>query len=569
MDIVMEIRKATGVSSGIGIGRTVVVDDFSVDTAKRPGQPDIEIKRLSDAAEKLAADLEKKAASASEEQAGILESHIMLLADPFVVSGINDVIKSENCNCEYAVAEVMASYIAMFRDSGDELLAARSIDLKDIQDNLLMLLSGITPFDPAAIAEGSVLVADELTTSVAAGISPKLISAIVTRVGGRTSHTAIIARSLGIPAVSGVDIAGITDGQALIVDGTDGLLIIEPSNEQLEEYKSKLEEHARQKAALEVYRGLESVTQDGKRIELCANIGLETDIVTAIEADAEGVGLFRTEFLYMDRPVIPNEEEQFSVYKKAAVAFGEKPVIIRTLDIGGDKAIPALGLDKEENPFLGWRAVRYCLDRQDVFRSQLRAILRASAFGNIKIMIPMISGAEELESSVQLIEDVKTELKGENIDFNENIDVGIMIETPSAAISADCLADTAKFFSIGTNDLTQYTLAVDRGNEKVARLYTTYSPAVLRLIHGVAKAATEAGIMCGICGEAGGDPRMIRFLIGCGLTELSMTGNSILQARQIVRECSYEKLHEKVERELYSLKNVGDAEIFLDSLEKI
>lgn len=562
----MEISKATGVSEGIGIGRAVVVDTIIPDTGKRQGQSDVEKERLKNAVEKLTANIQKKASSASEEQAGILESHIMLLGDPFIISGIEEVIDRESCNSEYAVAEVMKNYIAMFRESGDELLAARSIDLKDIQDNLLMLLAGITPFDPGSIARGSVLVADELTTSVAAGISKELISAIVTRLGGRTSHTAIIARSLGIPAVSGADICEIADGELLVVDGTGGCVVRRPTDEQLEEYKAKREVDLERKKALEAYRGLESVTLDGRKIELCANIGLETDIVTAIEADAEGVGLFRTEFLYMDRPSIPNEEEQFSVYKKAAVAFGKRPVIIRTLDIGGDKAIPALGLDKEENPFLGWRAIRYCLDRKDVFRTQLRAVLRASAFGNIKIMIPMISGVEELKSSIALIEEVKRELKGEGVDFNECIDVGIMIETPSAAVLADRLAETADFFSIGTNDLTQYTLAVDRGNDKVANLYTTYNPAVLRLIYNVAQAAAEAGIMCGICGEAGGDPRMIRFLIGCGLSELSMTGNSILQARKIVRESSYEKLRDRVERKLWSLGSVGEAESFLDSL---
>lgn len=563
----MEMRKATGVSEGIGIGRVVVVDTIMTDTAKRRGQSDIEKERLANAAEKLTANLEKKAASASEEQAGILESHIMLLGDPFIISGIEEVIDKESCNSEYAVAQVMENYINMFRESGDELLAARSVDLKDIQDNLLMLLAGVTPFDPGSIARGSVLVADELTTSVAAGISPELISAIVTRTGGRTSHTAIIARSLGIPAVSGADIVGIEDSDLLIVDGTGGCVVWQPTDEQLEEYEAKREAHIERKKALEAYRGMESVTLDGRRIELCANIGLEADIVAAIESDSEGVGLFRTEFLYMDRPTIPKEEEQFSVYKKAAVAFGQKPVIIRTLDIGGDKAIPALGLDKEDNPFLGWRAIRYCLDRQDVFRIQLRAILRASAFGNIKIMIPMLSGVEELKSSAALIEEVKAELRGEGTDFNEHINVGIMVETPSAAIMADKLAGTADFFSIGTNDLTQYTLAVDRGNEKVSNLYTTYSPAILRLIYSVAQAASEAGIMCGICGEAGGDPRMVRFLIGCGLSELSMTGSSILRARQIVRESAYEELRDRVERELWSLGSVREAEAFLDSLD--
>jgi len=552
-----------GISGGIGIGQVVVLPECDLDTSKQTAGP-AEVSRFLAAVTALSEAIRRKQETVGAEQGEILESHMMLLEDPAISAEVQRTIETEDCNSEYAVDQVFETYAALFLASGDELFAARAADLRDIKNNLLLTLDGKALFDVECLPSGTVLAAREVTTTVAAGINPDNVRALITGEGGPTSHTAIIARSLGLPAVAGISQIGA--GGQVIVDGDRGQVILNPTSEVLETYRGLQGEQKARKLMLEAYRGLESVTTDGKSVALFANIGLVTDIAHAIAADAEGVGLFRTEFLYMNRSSAPLEEEQFAAYKQAATAFAGKPVIIRTLDVGGDKEIPYLGIEKEENPFLGWRAIRFCLERQALFRIQLRAILRASAFGRVKIMLPMISCASELKQARALIEEMKRELLAEGIAFDPQIEVGIMIETPAAVLMVDHFAQAADFFSIGTNDLTQYVMAVDRGNQNVAQLCSAYQPAVLRAIYQVAQAANRHGIECGICGEAGADPLLTRFFIGCGIHELSMAGNGILGIRESVRRGSYESAQERVAAGLDTLHDIEDAAAFLRSI---
>ena len=555
--------KGLGVSAGIGIGTAYVIKEYVADVSRKAAGRD-EIGRFNRAVESLSSILGEMAAAVIGEQAEILESHIILLSDPVMLADIENMILSEQCNSEYAVNTVFENYAEIFTQTGDELLMMRAGDMRDIKNNLLAIMNGHELPNLSLIPEDCILVADELTTSLAAGIDEKLTSGLITNIGGPTSHMAIIARSMELPAVAGIaNISEIRHGVGLIIDGDSGEVIVNPTESEIAEYQALANEISIKKKALEKYRGTPGKTLDGRHIELCANIGLETDIQKASESDADGVGLFRTEFLFMNRNAAPSEEEQFAVYKKAALAFGKRPVIIRTLDVGGDKEIPYLGLEKEENPFLGWRAIRYCIDNREVFAAQIRAILRASAFGFVKIMLPMISDIREFRRSKALINDMKRELMEQGIDYDMHINVGIMIETPAAAIMADVLAREADFFSIGTNDLTQYVMAVDRGNQKVAGLYSVYNPAVLRLIRDVANAALLRNIPCGICGEAGADPLLTKFLIGCGINELSMTHSSILEVKSIICRTNYSETKAMISESINQLADVEAATAFL------
>ena len=554
-----------GVSGGIGVGRVMVLKDVVPDVVRKTASRD-ETRRFADAVERLNTALREKADGMRGEKAGIMESHIMLLGDPIMLSEIEELIVRQNCNSEYAANEILEKYAAAFEMSGDDLLTARASDLRDVKNNLIMALCGRDVFEVGEWPAGSVLVARELTPSISACIDPKNVCALITQEGGTTSHAAIIARSLGLPAVTGISAHMLKNCAIAIVNGDTGEVIADPADEVLTQYIDRREESIRHNLELERLRGLANRTVDGKTVSLNVNIGFEADVEKALLADAEGVGLFRTEFLYINRDTAPTEDEQFLVYKKAAETFSGRPVIIRTLDVGGDKNIPYLDTEKEENPFLGWRAIRYCLDRTELFCVQLRAILRASAFGNVKIMLPMIATTTEFQKTKELIEQTKSELLEKRISFDNGIAVGIMIETPAAAIMADRLAEVADFFSIGTNDLTQYVLAVDRGNNNVASLYSTYDPAMLRTIHGVSQAAKTRGIPCGVCGEAGADPLLTGFLIGCDIDELSMVGNSILQVREAVRRTNYADVKDKITKELFSLNSIDESVRFLRSL---
>ncbi|MGF6990485.1 phosphotransferase system enzyme I (PtsI) [Lachnospiraceae bacterium PM6-15] len=562
-------RNGLGVSAGIGMGTTLVIEEIVFDVCKKAVDEESlaeEAKRLHTSIDSLKAYLEKKVAKLGHEQGEILQSHLDLLADPALVPEIEKIITQEKTVSEYAVHQVFEQFIQLFLMSGDELLELRATDLKDLRQNLLRVLGGKELIDVSDAKPGTVLVAQELSTSVAASINPESVVGIVTNVGGKTAHMAIIARSLALPAVVNVGVQDITDGMAVILDGTTGEVLFSPSEEECAEFTKRQRDFQDELKRLEVYRGQASVTKDGKEVELLANIGLELDIGPALAADGEGVGLFRTEFLYMDRSSAPSEDEQFALYQKAAQAFAPGPVIIRTLDVGGDKEIAYLGIGKEENPFLGYRAIRYCLEHQELFKIQLRGILRASAYGKVKIMLPMITTVAEFKEGLALVSEAKAELKEQDIPFDEQIEVGMMIETPAAAMMADVFAKYADFFSIGTNDLTQYTLSVDRGNEKVAGLYSTYDPAVLRMIHRVGEAAAGAGIMWGVCGEAAADPLLTKFFIACGVNELSMAGSSILRIRQQVLETNQFTCAERLAKELKLLETCAEAKTFLESL---
>ncbi len=536
--------KGTGASAGIGIGRAVIVEEKEL-VIKRETvtDPASEIQRFKGAlevsmkqTEALAEDLGKRV---GEKEAEILKGHIMLLSDPMLVGEIETNIQNECMNAEYAIESVCTMYADMFASMGDELMQQRATDMRDIKTRMQKVLLGVASVDIAALPAGSVIVAKDLTPSMTAGINPANVTGIITELGGRTSHSAILARALEIPAV--VALGGILeqvkDGDMAVLDGTEGTVLINPDDAVLAEYQNKRDAFLKEKKDLEQYIGQPSVTKDGVSVELVGNIGKPEDVDKVLQYDGEGVGLFRTEFLFMDRDSMPTEEEQFEAYRKVAVALDGKPVIIRTLDIGGDKEIPYMGLEKDENPFLGYRAVRFCLDRKDdVYRPQLRALLRASAYGNIKIMVPLVTCIEEYRQVKALVHEIMAELDREGIAYNKNIQLGIMVETAAASLIADIFAKEVDFFSIGTNDLTQYTMSVDRGNDKVSYLYSTFNPAVLRSIKRIITCAREAGIMVGMCGEAASDPMMIPLLLAFGLNEFSMSPSAILRARKMVTQ---------------------------------
>lgn len=547
-----------GAAEGIGIGVAKVVREQSVEVIKKD-IPDIEteVKNFMEILEITKAETEEMSQTleknASAKEAEILFGHIMLMSDPMLVDEIVNRIKNDKVCAEYAIDEVCNQYAAVFASMDDELMQQRSTDMHDIKLRLIKKILGIESTDLSKLPYGSILVAKDLTPSMTAGLNPENVLGIVTEFGGKTSHSAILARALEIPAVVGLsDLPDdIKDDTDILIDGENGEVIILPNEEEKAEYEKKRNEFAANKELLKKYRELPSISKDGKRIEIAGNIGSPEDVSKVIENGGEGIGLFRTEFLFMDRDSMPSEEEQFESYKKVAVAMDGKPVIIRTLDIGGDKEIPYMGIQKDENPFLGYRAIRLCLDRkEDIYIPQLRALLRASAFGNIKIMLPLITSMDEIREAKALIETIKAEFDSKNIAYNKDIEVGIMIETAAASLLADIFAKEVDFFSIGTNDLIQYTMSVDRGNVKIAGLYSPFSPAVLRSIHRIITEGKKAGIMVGMCGEAAADPLLIPVLLSWGMDEFSMSASSILKARQIISICDSEALRTKVNKVL-------------------
>lgn len=547
-----------GAAEGIGIGAAKVVREQNVEVVKK-SIPDSEAEvnnfmRILDITkaetEEMSQALEK---NASAKEAEILFGHIMLMSDPMLVDEIVNRIKGESVCAEYAIEEVCNQYAAVFASMDDELMQQRATDMLDIKTRLIKKILGIENTDLSKLPYGSILVAKDLTPSMTAGLNPDNVLGIVTQFGGKTSHSAILARALEIPAVVGLSNLpeDISDDTDILLDGESGEVIILPTDAQKKEYEDKKKKYDANKELLKKYRELPSISKDGKKVEIAGNIGSPEDAKKVIENGGEGIGLFRTEFLFMDRDCIPTEEEQFESYKEVAVAMEGKPVIIRTLDIGGDKEIPYMGIVQDENPFLGYRAIRLCLDRKDdIYIPQLRALLRASAFGNIKIMLPLITSMDEIREAKALINDIKKELDEKNIAYNKNIEVGIMVETAAASLLADIFAKEVDFFSIGTNDLIQYTMSVDRGNVKIAGLYSPFSPAVLRSINRIITEGKKAGIMVGMCGEAAADPLLIPALLAWGMDEFSMSASSILKSRQIISGCDSKDLKAKVDKVL-------------------
>lgn len=563
--------KGVNASEGIGIGKVMLIEEVSLDYEKKQitdTQAEIDrYRKVFDAyCEKTEKQAENIKNTIGEKEADIILGHLLMLKDPAMSSSIEGNISS-GCCAEDAVAQVCDMFIGVFSMADDELTKQRASDVEDIKNGLITMLLGKEEVDIASAPSGTVLVAKDLTPSMTSCIVKENIVGIVTEVGGKTSHSAILARAMEIPAVLSVPNAMETfeNGQEIIVDGSHGEVIENPSDGEIAIYREKTIEYKKEKKELKKFIGKETVTADGVKVELCCNIGKPDDADAVLSKDGEGVGLFRTEFLYMDSSSIPTEEEQFEAYKKTVLKLGDKPLIIRTLDVGGDKDIPYLGLSKEDNPFMGFRAVRYCLHREDVYKPQLRALLRASAFGNIKIMIPLVTCIDEVREVKAMIENIKAELDSENIAYNKDIQVGVMVETPAASLIADLLAEEADFFSIGTNDLTGYTMAVDRGNADVAYLYSAFQPAVLRSIKKIIEDGKD--IMVGMCGEAAADPLLIPLLLAFGLDEFSVSATSVLKTRKTISQWTIDEAKEVAEKAL-TLKTESEVVEYLTSVAK-
>lgn len=556
---------------GIGVAQVAVAPDLSF-TPTKPEDPEAEKARYNEALAKFIdqtnKQIERMKQSVGEEAAAIMGAHIEFAEDEGIKDMVNGSIDSGMC-AEQAVSEAYDMYFNMFSNMEDELFRERAADVADVKTGLLADLLGKQVVDLSSLPENSIVVVKELTPSMTADIDKENVAGIVTETGGRTSHSAIIARALEIPAVLSVVDAtkNIKSGEMVIVDGTLGKVINNPEDDVLDNYRAKAKSYAEEKAALEAYRGKETVTGDGEKVLLVANIGNPDDANVAAEHDAEGVGLFRSEFLFMDAKELPTEDEQFAAYQKVALRMKDEPVIIRTLDVGGDKEIPYLNLKKEDNPFMGFRAVRYCLNNPEQYKVQLTALLRASAFGDVKIMLPLVTTLDEVRQAKALVEECKKELDERGVAYNKDIEVGTMIETPAASLIADDLAEECDFFSIGTNDLIGYTMCADRGNDRVSYLYTVYQPAVLRSLKRIIESGREKGIMVGMCGEAAADPLLIPVLLSFGLNEFSVSAPSILRTRKIISEWTKEEADALTEK-VMKLKTATEVKVMLQAAQK-
>ena len=562
--------KGKGVSVGIGFGTAVVLKEQERKIEKTTvDEPEKEMIRFKDALKQVEEDTQQIVDSATGTEKEIMSAYLMIVQDPTLTVETENAISNLKYNAEYAVDVGFNSVIQLFESMDDEYMAGRARDIADIKNRVLAKLANEETINISKLPENTIIVATELTTSDTAKLDFKNVSGIISEIGGTNSHTSIMARTHAIPAITRVEDATkiFRNGDKIAINGSTGEIYLNPTQEETEQLQKLQKQLKEEKVELEKYKKLDTRTKDDYKVELVANIGTPADIESVIKNSAEGVGLFRSEFLYMDNENMPTEEEQFEAYKKVAEAMGDKPVIIRTLDVGGDKEIKYLHLEKEANPFLGYRAIRLCLDNIAIFKIQLRAILRASAFGNLSIMFPMISSIEELREAKKILEECKKELDGENINYNKNIKTGIMIEIPSAALISVGLATECDFFSIGTNDLIQYTVAVERGNEKISKLYTKYHPAVIKLVKLAIDGAHSANIFCGMCGEAASDELYVPLLVGLGLDEFSMNPNSILKTRKRIgeldrKEC--EKLANEIlimtsaEKEKKRLKEFAD-----------
>lgn len=540
----MKTLKGIGVSPGYAVGKAIVIKEARIDiNSSAYSTAEEEMKKFQNAVsvytKKTRELIDSLTKSVGKENADILNGHIVMLNDPFMLSQINDSIQSGKTAAQ-ATDAVCNSLYDMFAAVDDEMMKQRASDILDIKTSIIGILCGENGVAIEDVPKGSVLIAKDFTPSMTSRINRENVYAIIAEVGSVTSHSAILARAIDIPAVLSVKDASelIKDGDLLAIDGSKGKILFDPDQETVQKYENARQSYFEEKASLAEYFSRETVTKSGIKKAVYGNIGKPEDAEAVIHNGGEGIGLFRTEFLFMDRPSLPTEEEQFEAYSTVAKAMGTKEVIIRTLDIGGDKAVPYLEIPKEDNPFLGYRAIRYCLDNPDIFKIQLRAILRAAYFGNIKIMLPLITDTEEVLSAKALIAECEKELEKEGTLFKKNVPLGVMIETPAAVLIADELAKIADFFSIGTNDLTGYVMAVDRGNGKVSGLYSVQKPAVLKAIEMTVKSAKNAGIPVGMCGESAADSELIPKLVEWGLDEFSVTPNSILRTRKEICECN-------------------------------
>lgn len=571
------LEKGIGASPGIAIAKAFVYEKVEADIPQELiKDTDAELAKLNKAVDEskvqIEAVKERAAEALGDEEAEVFDAHLLILDDPEFTGQMRSAIENDKKNAALAAHEVVEMSAAIFEAMDDPYFRGRAADYRDIGTRVINNILGIENIDLSNMAEDTILIAEDLAPSDTAQMDKKHVKGFATDIGSRTSHTAIMARSLEIPAVLGLgDITKVAKtGDIVIVDGSTGEVIVNPTEEESAKYKKMKEEYDAYRAELKELKDAPAVTKDGHKVELVGNIGSPNDVDGVLDNGGTGVGLYRTEFLYMDSDTMPDEDTQFIAYKKVIQAFGDEPVIIRTLDIGGDKKLPYLQLDEEMNPFLGLRAIRLCFVHEDMFKTQLRAILRASAFGNAKIMFPMISGVEQVIKAKKILKECMDELDKEQIDYNKNIDVGIMVEIPAAAVTADIIIPEVSFFSIGTNDLCQYTLAVDRMNQNISYLYDPYHPAILRLVKNCIQAShSEVGKFTGMCGEFAGDPYATLLLMGLGLDEFSMSASSIPQVKKIVRSVTYQQAQDIANHAL-TLTTGDEVQAYVkDELEKL
>ncbi|MCA1059376.1 phosphoenolpyruvate--protein phosphotransferase [Rossellomorea aquimaris] len=551
------LLKGIAASNGIAIAKAyrLVEPDLSFEK-KSVANAEEEVTRFQEAIATSKSELEairdKAREDLGEDKAQIFEAHLLVLSDPELLTPIEDKVKSENVNAEFALKETADMFVSMFESMDNEYMKERAADIRDVTKRVLSHLLGVQIANPSMVTEEVIVIAEDLTPSDTAQLNREFVKGFTTDIGGRTSHSAIMARSMEIPAVVGTKsiTSSVENGDMIIVDGLNGEVHINPTPEVIEQYKKEHARYEEQKAEWAKLVNEPTVSKDGEHVELAANIGTPKDLEGVINHGGEGVGLYRTEFLYMGRDELPSEDEQYEAYKAVLEGMDGKPVVVRTLDIGGDKELPYLNLPKEMNPFLGYRAIRLCLDEQDIFRTQLRALLKASPFGNLKIMFPMISNLQEFRDAKAILEEEKNALLENGTNVADHIEVGIMVEIPSTAVMADVFAKEVDFFSIGTNDLIQYTMAADRMNERVSYLYQPYNPAILRLVKMVIDAAHKEGKWAGMCGEMAGDEIAVPILLGLGLDEFSMSATSILRARSQIRQLDRAQMKELAEQAL-------------------
>lgn len=562
----------TSASPGIALGKALIYEQEELIIEKKEiNSVEEETNRFDEALEISKKELKEVKQKALEElgedKAAIFEAHLMVLDDPELINSTKSKIESEKLNAEFAFKSIIDQFIQMFESMDNEYMRERATDIKDVSGRVLRHILGKTVVDLANLEEEVIVVASDLTPSDTATMNKEKVLGFLTDIGGRTSHSAIMARSLEIPAVVGLkDITKkVNNDDYVVFNGDTGEIIVNPDKETKEKYRKLKNDYETMKHELKQLIGEESISADGRKIEIAGNIGTPNDIEGLENNDAEGVGLYRTEFLYMNRDKLPTEEEQFESYKKVLESMNPKPVVIRTLDVGGDKNLPYLEFEKEMNPFLGYRAIRLCLDKKDIFITQLRALLRASKYGKLRIMFPMISSLEELLEAKEVLENVKKDLDNENIEYSDDIEIGMMIEIPAAAVMSDILAKHVDFFSIGTNDLIQYTTAVDRMNEKIHHLYSFFSPAVLRLIKMTIDNGHKEGIWVGMCGEMAGDQKLIPILLGMGLDEFSMSPISILPARRLIRSLKYEDA-KRIANKVVTMGKAEDIENYMSEV---
>ena len=548
--------RGIGTSKGIGIGKALIIHKCKNAVSRvKIKDTEAEVDKFNEAVEKFIQETNELVDKLSQKLNGddknalVLKNQEYLIRDPEFTSGVISAITNDKLNAEAAVEDTCEMLKNIFLGFNNDTMTQRVADIEDMKQRLIAIMQGQKHTDLTKLSDNTVIIADEIHPSMTANMDTEHIAGIISEKGGDTSHASILARALEIPAVLSVkDICSkIAEGEEVIVDGAYGEVFVNPTPITLKIYNKKKKAYDERVKELKKYIDKQTVTRDGRKVMLAANIGNADEAAKAVKAGAEGVGLFRTEFLFMNKQALPTEEEQYNEYKKAAVVLDGRQLTIRTLDIGGDKDIPYMGLTKELNPFLGYRAIRFCLDRVDIFTTQLRAVLRASAYGNIRIMIPMITSVTEVQAVKKIINGICRDLDKKDIKYDKDIKIGVMIETPAAAIMADVLAHEVDFFSIGTNDLTQYTLAVDRGNENVAYLYSALNPAVIRSIKHIIECAHNAGIEAGMCGEAAADERMIPLLLNFGLDEFSVTVSRVLETRKEIASWSSKEVKEITE----------------------